>query len=113
MSMLRPASFALLLLLNACGDDGDPSGADAGGGRIDGAAGDGGGTTDTGTPGEDTGVPETCEGGCDDGDDCTVDSCDEESAVCRHTARDVDGDGHGDAACGGDDCDDGDALRYT
>jgi len=49
---------------------------------------------------------------CDDGDDCTDDPCVEASDMCRHTTRDADGDGAGDATCtavGGvpaTDCDD-------
>jgi len=44
---------------------------------------------------------------CSDDDPCTIDTCDE-AMGCVHTPRDRDGDGHGDASCGGDDCDDGD-----
>jgi len=43
---------------------------------------------------------------CDDGNDCTIDSCSEEAWGCVFIARDADGDGFGDAACGGTDCDD-------
>jgi hypothetical protein len=43
---------------------------------------------------------------CDDGNDCTIDSCSEEEGGCVFTPRDLDGDGFGDAACGGTDCDD-------
>ncbi|MBN1773339.1 MAG: putative metal-binding motif-containing protein, partial [Deltaproteobacteria bacterium] len=52
----------------------------------------------------------TCRPGsdpCRDGLDCTADSCDEAADACRHVPVDRDGDGFGDAACGGDDCDDG------
>ncbi|MCZ7686685.1 MAG: MopE-related protein [Sandaracinaceae bacterium] len=48
---------------------------------------------------------------CDDGDACTTDSCDEETG-CVHELRDADEDGYADAACGGDDCDDGDASIH-
>ncbi|MBI2894894.1 MAG: hypothetical protein HYY06_15165 [Deltaproteobacteria bacterium] len=54
-----------------------------------------------------------CEDGpppdCDDGSDCTVDAC-VDPGGCSGSPRDADADGHGDLACGGDDCDDGDAL---
>lgn len=52
-------------------------------------------------------VPRTCggPGDCDDGNACTVDQC--VSGACMPIARDADMDGRGDAACGGDDCDDG------
>jgi hypothetical protein len=43
---------------------------------------------------------------CDDGNDCTIDSCSEEEAGCVFTPRDLDGDGFGDASCGGSDCND-------
>ncbi len=46
---------------------------------------------------------------CDDGDDCTVDSCDESADACVHEPRDDDGDGYASELCGGDDCDDTDA----
>jgi hypothetical protein len=49
---------------------------------------------------------------CDDGNDCTIDSCDEEAGACVFVPRDADGDGFGDAACGGTDCDDGRADVY-
>lgn len=56
---------------------------------------------------------------CDDGIACTNDSCDESRWACAHTAPDLDGDGHADAACRdararplGDDCDDDDASRF-
>ncbi len=57
----------------------------------------------------------TCAAGtdpCDDGTDCTDDACDEVADTCRHTTRDFDEDGAGDAMCpsiGGvpaTDCDD-------
>lgn len=43
---------------------------------------------------------------CDDSDSCTTDTCDEGAGACAFGDRDEDGDGHVDAACGGDDCDD-------
>lgn len=49
---------------------------------------------------------------CDDGDGCTVDGCVEEMGGCVHTIRDGDRDGHGDATCGGDDCDDADPAIH-
>lgn len=61
------------------------------------------------------GVPPTCEGGTG----CAPGSCDEGTDQCLAEASDEDGDGHLSAACidkdgnsVGDDCDDGDALRY-
>ena len=57
---------------------------------------------------------ETCRAGacrpgsdpCDDGLDCSEDFCDEATDRCRSVPLDRDGDGFGDADCGGDDCDD-------
>jgi len=50
---------------------------------------------------------------CDDGVDCTVDRCDPAAGggagACVSTAPDRDGDTYRDAACGGTDCDDGNA----
>ncbi|MBI2897314.1 MAG: hypothetical protein HYY06_27400 [Deltaproteobacteria bacterium] len=43
---------------------------------------------------------------CEDGQDCTINLCSEDDGGCTSRARDSDADGHGDAACGGDDCDD-------
>ena len=43
---------------------------------------------------------------CDDANDCTDDACSEEEPGCVFSIRDRDGDGFGDAACGGTDCDD-------
>jgi putative metal-binding protein len=44
---------------------------------------------------------------------CMVnETCDEAGARCRNNCPDQDGDGHKDTACGGDDCDDGDANRF-
>jgi hypothetical protein len=48
---------------------------------------------------------------CEDGDACTLgDTC---AAGACGTPRDVDGDAHGDAACGGDDCDDADPQVWS
>ncbi|MCH2108382.1 MAG: Ig-like domain-containing protein [Polyangiaceae bacterium] len=71
---------------------------------------------------------ETCEGGfcrlgvaplCDDGIECTIDSCSHTLNSCRFEAPDRDGDGHIDFDCIdasgerlGDDCDDQDANRF-
>ncbi len=44
---------------------------------------------------------------CDDGDPCTIDQC--SGGTCARTPRDGDADGHGDAACGGNDCNDASA----
>lgn len=66
---------------------------------------------------------ETAEVRCDDGDPCTVDSCDPGTDQCIFTMRtpDADGDGHhaplpgflpGEAGACGDDCDDTSALAY-
>jgi hypothetical protein len=54
--------------------------------------------------------PPPC-GECDDGDPCTVDSCNEATGECVHGPLDVDGDGHAaerapDGTPCGDDCDD-------
>ncbi len=56
---------------------------------------------------------------CDDGIDCTVDSCSHAANNCVFRAPDEDGDGHTDAHCLGpddaplgDDCDDEDPDRY-
>ena len=49
---------------------------------------------------------------CDDGIACTTDNCGESIRACWHGGRDLDSDGHGDASCGGDDCDDTDPNRY-
>src|SRR5690349_16319859 len=66
--------------------------------------------------GVETCVAGSCEPGtpvaCDDGSDCTEDTCSEDTGGCEYRSRDADGDGHGDEACGGDDCDDADAERY-
>jgi hypothetical protein len=45
---------------------------------------------------------------CDEGDPCTVDSCDEESGSCLHELLDGDGDTFPPESCGGPDCDDAD-----
>ena len=42
---------------------------------------------------------------------CTT-ACDEMADRCATCTTDLDGDGHADAACGGDDCDDADPNRY-
>lgn len=49
---------------------------------------------------------------CDDGLACTVDGCDSLARACTHVVRDQDGDGHGDAGCGADDCDDHDPAIH-
>jgi hypothetical protein len=56
---------------------------------------------------------------CDDGIDCTTDTCSEERRRCENVGPDVDGDGSRDADCYdyrgvplGDDCDDDDAMRF-
>lgn len=49
---------------------------------------------------------------CDDNLVCTVDGCDEDTDQCVHEATDVDGDGHFDPLCGGDDCDDQDDSTF-
>ncbi len=98
-----PLAFLLSALALGCGDD--DSSADA--------------ATDSGS-----GCPESCDDGlfcngeerCEAGE-CVVGeppcagACDEEIDRCEGCA-DVDGDGHEDAACGGDDCDDEDADRF-
>jgi hypothetical protein len=43
---------------------------------------------------------------CDDGNECTDDFCSEEAGECEFVIHDEDGDGFGDASCGGTDCDD-------
>lgn len=43
---------------------------------------------------------------CDDSDPCTTDRCSEVERDCVFEAKDADGDGFIDEACGGDDCDD-------
>ena len=59
------------------------------------------------------------EAPCDDGIECTIDSCDEGTRSCANNAPDIDADGARDAACVdsegdplGNDCDDSDPLRY-
>jgi hypothetical protein len=49
---------------------------------------------------------------CDDGNDCTMDRCDETMGGCVHPPLDADGDNHQPMRCAGDDCDDADASRY-
>ncbi|RLB48553.1 MAG: hypothetical protein DRJ42_22965, partial [Deltaproteobacteria bacterium] len=65
-----------------------------------------------------TSTPGVCQAGtapsCNDFNACTVDSCSDASGSCTHTPRDIDLDGFGDDACGGDDCNDGDpAINPT
>lgn len=43
---------------------------------------------------------------CNDSNTCTIDTCDAAMGGCVHRSRDLDGDGHIEAGCGGDDCDD-------
>jgi hypothetical protein len=43
---------------------------------------------------------------------CAAASCDEATDMCETGCEDADGDGHPDAACGGDDCDDDDDQRF-
>lgn len=51
---------------------------------------------------------------CDDGDVCTVDSCNETDRVCDRRPRDLDRDGDVDFFCaGGGDCDDRDETRSS
>jgi hypothetical protein len=51
------------------------------------------------------GAPITCE----DGNECTVDTCVEATQSCKHAPRDADGDGDPDGHCpGGHDCNDND-----
>jgi hypothetical protein len=51
---------------------------------------------------------------CDDGDPCTIDSCDESVKDCVHAPRDFDRDGEADYHCpGGTDCDDFDPTINT
>lgn len=47
---------------------------------------------------------------CDDGDECTIDSCEARRDECRHVPEERDEDGDGVGACEGD-CDDRDPLR--
>ncbi len=99
--------LVLSLLLLACGDDDAMTPMDGGGG--DAAA----CSTDMAC---DDGLfcngLETCaEGVCAPGDAPCAGACDEAAERCSDCA-DADGDGHADAACGGDDCDDTDLNRY-
>ena len=43
---------------------------------------------------------------CSNNDPCAIDTCDEATHECKHTPRDLDGDGDPDGHCGGGDCDD-------
>ena len=45
---------------------------------------------------------------CSDGDDCTIDTCVEETDSCDHVLEDADLDGFPPESCGGPDCDDSD-----
>ncbi len=45
---------------------------------------------------------------CGDGDDCTIDTCIEETDACDHVMEDGDSDGFAPESCGGPDCDDTD-----
>ena len=56
----------------------------------------------------DGGSGEDCtdDDGCDDGNDCTTDTCDD--GRCLYSPKDSDGDGYVDEGCLGDDCDDED-----
>jgi hypothetical protein len=47
---------------------------------------------------------------CSDNDNCSIDTCVEETRSCAHEERDADGDGDPTASCGGGDCDDLDPL---
>ena len=66
------------------------------------------------------GLDNGCNGGvdeggaalCDDANACTMDVC-QGAAGCVLTPRDTDSDGHGDEACGGDDCNDADAQVWS
>ncbi|MFI5299452.1 MAG: putative metal-binding motif-containing protein, partial [Polyangiales bacterium] len=54
-------------------------------------------------------------GPCSSNSACVRDTCDETTHACTHVTlapTDVDGDGHLDEACGGDDCDDHDPTVY-
>jgi len=53
-------------------------------------------------------IPCTSSEACIDDDPCTEEYCDPLYRVCVFPLRDADGDGYGDSACGGPDCDDGD-----
>ena len=49
---------------------------------------------------------------CDDDDDCTIDTCIEETDSCDHVMEDGDSDGYAPESCGGDDCDDTDDTVF-
>src|SRR5688572_14968589 len=72
---------------------------------------DAGGSLDAGPP--DSGPPDSggpdggpCPRGCDDGVACTIDVCVPATGTCEFRRPDADGDGSGDVACGGSDCND-------
>jgi hypothetical protein len=46
---------------------------------------------------------------CSNNDPCSINTCDEATHECKHTPRDLDGDGDPDEHCGGGDCNDLDA----
>ncbi len=73
--------------------------------------------------GEEKCVEGVCQPGepvdCDDGIECSIDSCDKRADSCKHEGPDVDHDDHADATCKGmdgkplgDDCDDNDGDRF-
>lgn len=95
------------LLFVACGDDDAMTPMDGGGG--DAAACSADMACDDGL--FCNGVETCADGTCAPGDAPCAGACDEAADRCSDCA-DVDGDGHADAACGGDDCDDTDLNRY-
>ncbi len=101
----------MMLMATGCGDD------DAGG--VD------GGTRCTSSPECDDGLfcngAEICDPGSIEANEmgcrasaapCGGGACDEEADMCGSGCTDADGDGHGEFACGGDDCDDADPTRF-
>lgn len=131
MSCLRSAwcLLACALVIGGCGDDGGGGGGAGGGDAavpIDGAAPCE--NDDMCADGVYCNGDEVCDEGqcvygprrvCDDSVLCTVDTCSESIQACRHTAPDLDGDGHASVSCVdtagdplGDDCDDDQANRY-
>lgn len=100
--------FGALLLITGCG--GDDTGSDAGS-RPDATRGCV--ADDECNDGLHCNGTERCEPeGCVAGSPPCEGTCDEEADDCGSECR-VDGDGHADMACGGDDCDDDDPLRYV